>query len=323
MSDEHRAEIDPDISRLLQISNATDGPHLDRMTPADARAWADRMFSPPSRPWSVPLVEDRSIPGPAGPLRVRLYHPAPGKRRPLVVFFHGGGWVLSTVDSYDPVARRLCVEADAAVVSVEYRLAPEHPFPAAPEDAIAATEHLLDRATDFGGDPDRIAVAGDSAGGHLAAVAALGVRDRPGPSLALQYLVYPIVDDDFDRESMHHNGTGRILERDGMVWFWNQFCPDHQDRKDWRAVPLRASTLAGLPPALVTLAAHDPLFDEGLAYARRLEDAGVQTTVRIARDLIHGYISLEDASERCHRRTSEDHRAFASLLHGHPSRPAP
>lgn len=317
MPAQHRDELDPDIARLLQLRDATDAPPVQTMTPIEARAWADRMFGPPERAWSVPHIEDRSIPGPDGDLRVRLYHPAPGRTRPLVIFFHGGGWVLSSVDSYDAVARRLCLEADAAVVSVEYRLAPEHPFPAAPDDAIAATRHILDHATAFGGDPARVAVAGDSAGGHLAAVAALGVRDHPGASLALQYLVYPIVDDDVTRESMRANGTGRVLETAGMTWFWQLFCPDAKDREDWRARPLHAASFRDLPPALVTLAAHDPLFDEGLEYARRLEDAGVQTTVRIARDLIHGYVSLEDASPRCHARTSEDHRTFAALLHGH------
>ena len=146
MPAQHRDELDPDIARLLQLRDATNAPPVQTMTPTEARAWADRMFGPPERAWPMPHIEDRSIPGPDGDLRVRLYHPAPGRTRPLVIFFHGGGWVLSSVDSYDAVARRLCLEADAAVVSVEYRLAPEHPFPAAPDDAIAATRHPQRRA---------------------------------------------------------------------------------------------------------------------------------------------------------------------------------
>ena len=315
MSDHLRDEIDPDVARLLQISHATDSARVTEMTPADARAWATRTSPKPRQPWTVPLVEDRRIPSTGGTLGVRLYHPAPGATRPLIVYFHGGGWVLGTVERADPIARRLCVETDAAVVSVEYRLAPEHPFPAGPQDAIDATAHCLDHAREFGGDPRRVAVAGDSAGGHLAAVAALGVRDRPGPSLALQYLIYPIIDDDPTYQSMRSNGSGRLLERDGITWFWNHFCPDPADRSDWRAVPLRAPTLAGLPTCVMTLAAHDPLLGEGLAYGRRLEDVGVRTTIRIARDLVHGYVAFESASERCHERIGEDHRIVAALLH--------
>ncbi len=317
MPAEHRADIDHELARLLLIHNQVSGRSIQHLSPAEARSLSDETSSPARRAWSVPSIEDHLVPGPAGPVRVRTYHPRPGETRPLVVFFHGGGWVLGSVDGHDAIARRLCLESDAVVVSVDYRLAPEHPFPAAAEDAIAATRHLLDHAADFGGDPARVAVAGDSAGGHLAAVAALGTRGDDGSPLTAQYLIYPITDFDFERESMRSNASGKLLETEGMKWFWNHFCPDPSTRTDWRASPLRASSHEGLPPAIVTLAAHDPLFDEGLAYARRLEDAGIQTTVRIARDLVHGYISLEDASDRCHRRTTADHQAFAAILHGH------
>ena len=317
MSLEHQTTIDHQLARLLSIHNEVAGRRIEHLSPIEARAASDAISSSSRRTWKVASIEDRTIPGAAGPLPVRVYHPTAEKTRPLVIFFHGGGWVLGSIESHDSIARRLCVESGSVVVSVDYRLAPEHPFPAPVEDAIAATRHLLAHAADLGGDPDRVAVAGDSAGGHLAAVAALGTRGDDGPPLTAQYLIYPITDSDFDRESMRSNASGKLLETEGMKWFWNHFCPDEAMRVDWRASPLRAASLAGLPPTLVTLAGHDPLFDEGLAYARRLDEAGVPTTVRIAPDLIHGYISLEDASVRCDECTSEDHRTFAALLHGH------
>ena len=316
MSLEHQATIDHQLARLLSIHYEVAGRRIQHLSPNEARAVSDALSSPSRRAWQVASIEDRTIPGDAGPIAVRVYHPTPGEPRPLVIFFHGGGWVLGSLDSHDSIARRLCLESDSVVASVDYRLAPEHPFPAPVEDAIAATRHLLTHAADFGGDPERVAVAGDSAGGHLATVAALGTRGDEGPSLAAQYLIYPITDSDFDRDSMRSNASGMLLETEGMRWFWNHFCPDETARADWRASPLRAASLAGLPPTLVTLAGHDPLFDEGFAYALRLEEAGVPTTVRIAPDLIHGYISLEDASVRCDECTHEDHRTFAALLRG-------
>ncbi len=311
-----RTQLDPDMDRLLRMNEAAGQPKIVDLTPEGARRWARDMFAASDPIRSCARVAEDSIPGPAGDLPVRVYHPAPSEPRPLLVHFHGGGWVLGDLDQADDVCRRLATECDAVVVSVDYRLAPEHPYPAAVEDAIAATAHVAAGATRFGGRSDRIGVSGDSAGGHLAAVAALAMRDRSiDPPLVLQYLIYPVTDSDFQRPSMQTNATGRLLETDGMRWFWDHFCPDLDRRSEWMASPMRVGSVEGTPPALVALAAHDPLFSEGLAYARRLEDAGVQTTVRIARDLIHGYFSLTAASPRADEEVDRLHRVARALLH--------
>ena len=307
--------IDADVERLLTIVNDVSQPSIVSMTPAEARAWSKSTFTPPDRPIEVASVTDREIPGPAGSLTVRVYHPAPEGHRPLLVFFHGGGWVLGDLDGADPTARRLAVELDAVVASVDYRLAPEHPYPAGPEDAIAATRWLAEHAAELGADPERVGVGGDSAGGHLAAIAAIAMREEQGPSLNCQYLIYPVTDSDFTRESMVENARGRLLETEAMAWFWDHFCPDHDRRTEWLASPIRIDDMAGLPPAVVALAAHDPLYSEGLAYARRLEDAGVPTIVKVATDLIHGYFSLEVVGERCLEEIQLVNRLARPLLH--------
>lgn len=294
-----RDPLDPGMERLLRMVETADQPRIVDLDPPAARAWADRMFGAPDPPRPLALVEDRIIDGPAGDLPCRLYHPSPGTPCPLLVHFHGGGWVLGSLDQADDVCRRLAGDGRIAVLSVDYRLAPEHPYPAAIEDAQAAVRHVLRHAAEFEAMPDRIGVSGDSAGGHLAAIAAQTVRDDGHePGLALQYLIYPVTDCDFERPSMIANATGRLLETAGMSWFWDHFCPDHARRTDWTASPIRRDSLTGVAPAVVALAAHDPLYSEGIAYARRLEEAGVVTTVRIARDLIHGYFGLTTASER-------------------------
>lgn len=307
--------IDADVERLLTIVNDVSQPSIVSMTPAEARTWSKSTFAPPDRPIEVASVTDRGIPGPGGPLTVRIYHPAPEGHRPLLVFFHGGGWVLGDLDGADPTARRLAVELDAVVASVDYRLAPEHPYPAGPEDAIAATRWLAEHAAELGADPERVGVGGDSAGGHLAAIAAIAMREEQGPRLNCQYLIYPVTDSDFTRESMVDNARGRLLETEDMAWFWDHFCPDHDRRAEWLASPIRIDDMAGLPPAVVALAAHDPLYSEGLAYARRLEDAGVPTIVKVATDLIHGYFSLEVVGERCLEEIQLVNRLARPLLH--------
>lgn len=307
--------IDADVERLLTIVNDVSQPSIVSMTPAEARAWSKSTFTPPDRPIEVASVTDREIPGPAGSLTVRVYHPVPEGHRPLLVFFHGGGWVLGDLDGADPTARRLAVELDAVVASVDYRLAPEHPYPAGPEDAIAATRWLAEHAAELGADPERVGVGGDSAGGHLAAIAAIAMREEQGPRLNCQYLIYPVTDSDFTRESMVENARGRLLETEAMAWFWDHFCPDHDRRTEWLASPIRIDDMAGLPPAVVALAAHDPLYSEGLAYARRLEDAGVPIIVKVATDLIHGYFSLEVVGERCLEEIQLVNRLARPLLH--------
>lgn len=297
------------------MAAAAGQPPLVQLTPAEARAWSRTMITAPATPSAIDSVRSESVPGADGDLEVRIYHPASGETRPLLVHFHGGGWVLGSLDEADETCRRIAREADVVVVSVDYRLAPEHRYPAAVDDALAATRHVLAEPARFGAAPDRVGVSGDSAGGHLAAVTALGLRnEKTTPPLALQYLIYPVTDCDFERASMISNAHGRLLETEGMRWFWDHFCPDPERRLEWTASPIRAESLEGVAPAIVALAAHDPLFSEGLAYARRLEEAGVTTSIRIARDLIHGFFSLTAASERADEETRTLNRLAGALL---------
>jgi acetyl esterase len=208
------------------------------------------------------------------------------------VYFHGGGWVTGNVDAYDPTCRSLANAAGCVVVSVDYRLAPEHKFPAAPEDCYAAVQWVAASAAEFGGDPSRLAVGGDSAGGNLAAVVSHMARDRGGPPLAFQLLVYPVTDHHFGTVSYQQNGDGYLLTRDSMVWFWNHYLEKEADGTSPLASPLRCTNLANLPPAFVITAEFDPLRDEGEAYGKCLTSAGVATTVKRYDGMIHGFFSL-------------------------------
>ncbi len=236
----------------------------------------------------VASVRDIVIPGKAGTIPARVYSPAadpPG----TVVYYHGGGWVIGSVDDWDACVRGLAVASGCDVVSVDYRLAPEHVFPAAADDAYDALvwvgAHLA------GGRP--LIVAGDSAGGNLAAVCALRARDASGPALALQVLIYPVTDHDLDRESYRkYDGRDFILNRGDMAWYWDRYAPDVAARSNPYASPLRAADLSGLPPAFVLTAEHDPLRDEDFAYAERLRAAGVLVEHRHYGSQIHGFFTL-------------------------------
>ena len=305
--------LDADIRALLETMAGADLPKMTSFEPAEIRRRAAQNLSTaPTRP--IALVEDRAVAGAEGSLRCRLYHPAPGQLRPLLVYFHGGGWVLGSIEGADPTCRRIVDEADVAILSVDYRLAPEHPYPAPVEDARAATRYVLAHPGRFGADPSRIGVGGSSAGGHLAAVVAQTMRDE-GARLHLQYLIYPVTDCDFERPSMRANATGRGLETHEMKWFWNHFCPDLDRRLEWGASPVRRDDLTGLAPAVISLAGHDPLFSEGLAYARRLEAAGVPTETRIAPDLIHAFFELDAASPRADAEIGRLNREVGIRMH--------
>jgi len=248
----------------------------------------------------VAKVEDRTIAGPDGDaLPIRIYWPAVGGQvRPIVVFFHGGGWVICDLDTHDGAVRSLVNQTGAIFVSVDYRLAPEHKFPAAPEDCYAALVWVRDNAASIGGDAGRLAVAGDSAGGNLAAVVALMAKERGGPSLAFQLLVYPCTDMDPSRwASMSDNATGYSLTTEATEWFYGQYV-DAAERTNPLVAPIRAEDLSGLPPALVITAEFDPLRDEGEAYAARLRDAGVAVEATRYDGVIHGFFSMTAALDR-------------------------
>lgn len=221
-----------------------------------------------------------------GPIALRAYRPLgskPEEKLPALVYFHGGGWVIGDLDTHDVLCRQLANGARCAVYSVDYRMGPEHPFPAAVEDCLAATAFVAGRH-------ERVAVGGDSAGGNLAAVVALLAREAGGPAIAFQLLIYPATDQRMQHPSIQRNGEGYLLTKKAMDYFQAQYLPGTQDRVDWRASPLLAKSLAGLPPAYVMTAGYDPLVDEGRAYAERMASQGVQVAYREYPDMVHGFI---------------------------------
>jgi acetyl esterase len=257
-------------------------------------------------------VEDRTIPGPAGPLRVRIYRPDVPAPAPLVAYFHGGGWVIGDIDTHDGTCRILSRRTSAVVVSVDYRLAPENRFPAALDDCAAATAWVAAHGADLGGDPARLAVAGDSAGGNLAAAVTQRARAGGGPVLCAQALIYPGVDFTEVRPSLLANGEGYLLTAAAIAWFSAQYLGGH-DPADPEASPLLGD-LSGLPPAVVATAEFDPLHDEGRAYADALADAGVPVTHLDFPGLVHGFMGLGALSPASARATDEVWAAFAALL---------
>jgi len=283
-------DLRPEIKALLDQVARSGRPPLHRQSVDQARAFhAEDAPALNGRPAPVAAVADRVVPGPAGGLGVRVYTPEGEAPFPIVVFFHGGGWVVGTLDTYDPLCRALAAAVPAVVVSVDYRLAPEHRWPAAVEDAYAATLWASRSAAELGGAQHRLAVAGDSAGGNLAAVVALGARDRGGPPIAFQLLVYPALDAAADTASWREYAEGFYLTAAGMRWYWDHYLGGADGRAP-DASPLRAAFFGGLPPALVLVADHDVLRDEGEAYAARLAEAGVAATVSRQPGVVHGFL---------------------------------
>ncbi|MFE0173535.1 alpha/beta hydrolase [Streptomyces sp. NPDC059002] len=290
---------------------------------AEARRMLDagtRGQQPPKRSRTVGSVVDRTIPGPDGApdLPVRIYLPDPASfpgPRPTVVFFHGGGYTLCGLDSHDATARGLCARAGAAVVSVAYRLAPEHRFPAAPDDAYAALCWAAGEIGSLGGDPGALVTAGDSSGGGLATVAALRARDLDGPAVALQVLIYPVLDAGQDTASYRENAEGYFLTAAHMRWFWRQYLGPDGDGTHPDASPLGAR-LTGLPPAHLVTAGCDPLRDEGLAYAYRLRAAGVPVTLGHYPGMFHGFLGFPGLLDDAETAVAAVAEAIASTAEG-------
>lgn len=279
--------IDPILQQMIAAMAASGFALPD---PLEANAMRAVMNSPfPGAPIEVAHVRDVQIAGGAGSIVARLYHPAPGQKLPIAVLLHGGGWVIGTLETHDALARVLARDAGCAVLSLDYRLAPEHPFPAAIEDILAAIDDLPAHAEDFGIDANRYAVVGDSAGGNLAAVAALLLAGKANAP-AGQLLFYPVVDRDFDNASYRANPDDSFLTTGMMKFFWDAYLGDTP--VDHRSAPLRAPSLAGVAPATVILAGNDPLHDEGFDYAVALRKAGVATDLHDFSGGIHGFASF-------------------------------
>ncbi len=286
----------PQVKALLDgMAANTEAPRLIDLPPEGARGMYRAMAAQlDAQGLPIGKVEDRTIPGPAGDIPIRIYTPvaAGSDALPVLVFFHGGGWVIGDLETHDALCRTFANESGCKVVAVDYRLAPEHRFPAAAEDAFAAVQWVEANASEIGVDPNRIAVAGDSAGGNLAAVVAHLARDAKGPQIAFQMLLYPVTDTNVDTGSYQAFGTGHFLERDGMIWFIDHYV-GAGDRADPRVAPLQAPSLAGLPPAYVVTAGFDVLRDEGRAYAEALREAGVAVEYVNYEGMIHGFFNLQ------------------------------
>jgi acetyl esterase len=288
--------LDPQIAGILALLTQMGAPSLASGTVEEARngfriSTVD--VRDPATLAPVRSTEDSTIPGPAGDIPIRIYRPDIDGAVPTMAFFHGGGFVIGDIETHDDQARLLCRDVEMVVVSVDYRLAPEHPFPAGFEDCLAATHWVSDNIASLGGDADRIVVGGDSAGGNFAAAVALAVRET-GPKLAAQFLIYPGVDfvEGADYPSRLENAEGYFLTAEDMVWFMTNYLGTHTDTNDPRASPIRAADLAGAAPAIIGTAEFDPLRDEGEAYAKALAAAGVDVIATRYDGMIHGFYGL-------------------------------
>jgi acetyl esterase len=279
------------MKAILDQAAAAGGKPFHTMTPVEARQAITALLEPfNSAPEKVAKSEKRTIPGPGGQIPVQIYTPEGKAPFPVLVYFHGGGWTVGDIASWDSFCRSLCNASGCVTVSVDYRLAPEHKFPAGVEDCLAATEWVLAHGAELRVDGSRVFVAGDSAGGTLAAVVALLLRDKGVKGLAGQILIYPVTAHyDPPTASYLENAEGYGLTRKGMMWFWDHYLNDRSEAKDFRAAPLVAASLRGLPRAFVVTAEYDVLRDEAQAYARRLEEAGVEVTHVFAEGMNHGF----------------------------------
>ena len=298
--------LEPDMKALLDQMAAAKLPSFHQMTPQAAR---EQMARRTAGGDLVPVarVEDRSIPGPAGEIPIRIYTPNGSGPFGALVYFHGGGWVVGNIEMTDQPCRMITKAAGCVTVSVDYRLAPEHKFPAGPEDCYAATRWVAQNALEIGCDAKRIAVGGTSAGATRAAATALMARDRGGPRIAYQLLVYPATRRELDTPSHSQFATDGyyILSRADMEWFWGHYLAGEADALNPYACPARAGTLAGLPPAMVITAEYDPLRDEGEAFAARLRDDGVATVLKRYDGVTHGFFGMPTFVEQSRRAITE------------------
>lgn len=286
--------LHPQARMALEMMEAQGGPPMETMEPAQFRQGRkEAMAALGNTPEPLARVEDLAIPGPGDDLPIRVYSDQAGGLRPALVYFHGGGFLFGDLESHDSVCRALAKDSGAVIIAVDYRLAPEHPFPAGVDDAYTATRWVAANAERLGIDARNISVGGDSAGGNFATVVAVRCRDAGGPALAAQVLIYPVTDlSSMETESHRQFAGGYLLTRSGMQYCTRYYLANPDLVTDPEVSPLLASDLTGLPPALVITAEFDPLRDEGEAYARRLDQAGVPVTLRRYDGMIHGFVSM-------------------------------
>lgn len=306
--------LDPQVRTFLDQLAALNAPPIDELSPEEARANSARTPTRCRLPEPRPEISDLDIPGPGSGIPLRVYRPDRSRRLPVIVYFHGGGWVLGSIESHDALCQQLAIRVPAVVVSVGYRLAPEYRFPAALEDCVAATTWVAACARELGGDPTRLAVAGDSAGGNLAAVTAIQARDHGGPAIAYQLLVYPVTDSSMGSASYQANAEGYMLTAAGMRWFWDLYLGPDGQVDNPLASPVKAPDLAGLPPAFVITAEFDPLRDEGEHYAELLRNAGVETRLSRYSGMIHGFFGMNRLIDAADRAIEEASAALRDAL---------
>lgn len=295
-TDDVRQSPEPaaDVQALLEAFREQDMPKLNMLTVEQARAFHESIFTPAVEPESVGAVENREIRGPTRDIPLRIYKPEGSGSFPVLVFFHGGGWVLGNLETHDSMARALSARSDCVVVAVDYRRAPEYRFPAAIEDAYTVTRWVANNAAKIDADADSLAVGGGSAGGNLAAAVAQMARDKniATPSIDYQLLMYPALDHTYGTISYQQNAIGYYLTEDQMAWFWNHYLPAGVGGRNPYASPLKARDFTGLPPAFVITCGYDPLRDEGAVYADRLEEAGVAVDHVNYEGMIHDFVNM-------------------------------
>lgn len=309
--------LDPDVEALLGQLAASGAPPIHEVSVDEARAMADSepMLALAGERIEVGAVRDIKIPVQGAEIGARVYTPAGDGPHPLVVFFHGGGWVICSLDSHDNLARSICRDAEAIVVSVDYRMAPEHQFPTAAHDAFAATQWVAANAASFGGDPTRLAVCGDSAGGNLSAVVTQMAHDAGGPAIKFAALIYPVVDMTAQGGSLIENSKGYFLEEESMIWFMNHYATE-ADRADPLASPALRHDLAGLPPCFITTCEYDPLRDQGEAYGDALRANGVAAETKRYNGLIHASANMTGVLEGGRKMVADVGARLRAALHG-------
>lgn len=297
--------LDPQAKIILEEDAARNLPAYHELSPRKARQQMLDLSAPVDPELMADRVMDQRIPGPGGEIPIRLYYPKGDPPFPVVVYFHGGGWVIGDLDTHHALCHALSKSSGCLIMAVDYRLAPENRYPAAVEDAYAATCWVAENAEIIQADAHRIAVLGDSAGGTQATVVAMMARDHGKPDIALQVLIYPITDHDFNTPSYLKNADGYMLTRDLMMWFWNHYLEDENLADDPYVSPLRAVNLSDLPQALILTAEYDPLCDEGEAYAKRLQEAGVKVKLTRYDGMIHGFIRMTSRLDKAKQALDE------------------